>query len=250
MATKRERKLFKKALWFQNKQQFDIDYFDLLHPHRQVSHKTRYKSGIFYSQKCGRDIQHESDMELRFVEQLEANPRVAFYWDQPVKIPFWRGRRKVTYTPDYGIYLKSGHIILAEVKTLPDMLDFRVQTKTEALMAFCSERGFGLLLTDGRHTPDHFKKGRINPKLERTLLSALDIGPLGKEQCREIMHRCNATNHELHKTIIRHNLKFRSYSMKLQRGRDNRIFRQVFFEHLNYEHLIDEQFSTLFKHVG
>lgn len=38
--------------------------------------------------------------------------------------------------------------------------------------------------------------------------------------------------------------------MKLQRGRDNRIFRQVFFEHLNYEDLIDEQFSTLFKHVG
>lgn len=250
MTTFKDIALFKKVLWFQNKQQFDIDYFDMLHPHRQVSHKTRYKSGIFHSEKCGRDIQHESDMELRFVEQLEANPRVAFYWDQPVKIPYWRGRRKVTYTPDYGIYLKSGHIILAEVKTLPDMLDFRVQTKTEALMAFCSERGFGLLLTDGRHTPDHFKKGRINPKLERTLLSALDIGPLGKEQCREIMQRCNATYHELHKTIIRHNLKFRSYSMKLQRGRDNRIFRQVFFEHLNYEDLIDEQFSTLFKHVG
>lgn len=178
MTTFKDIALFKKVLWFQNKQQFDIDYFDMLHPHRQVSHKTRYKSGIFHSEKCGRDIQHESDMELRFVEQLEANPRVAFYWDQPVKIPYWRGRRKVTYTPDYGIYLKSGHIILAEVKTLPDMLDFRVQTKTEALMAFCSERGFGLLLTDGRHTPDHFKKEELTRNWKERCCRLSILAPL------------------------------------------------------------------------
>lgn len=242
--------LFRKVLWFENRGQFDIDYFEMLQPRRQVSHKPRYKSGVFHSEKCGRDIQYESGLELDFIKDLEAEKNVLFYWEQPIGIPYWRGKLKAKTFPDFGIYLKSHHFVIAEIKPLSDMLDHRVQAKAEGIMEFCNKHGFGFLLTDGKHTPAHLLKGKVNRKLERTLLSALDIGPLGKKQCRELMQRCNATYHELQKTIIRHNLKFRSYSMKLQRGRDNRIFRQVFFEHLNYEELINEQFSTLFKHVG
>nr|WP_195461347.1 TnsA endonuclease N-terminal domain-containing protein [Alistipes sp. D31t1_170403_E11] len=167
-------------LWFKQKLRFDIDYFDLLQPRREVSYDRRFRSGLFHSEKCGRDIQYESALE-----------------DQPVRIPYWRGRRKVTYTPDYGIYLDSGHVVLVEVKELSEMLDYRVQQKTEALMAFCSDRGFGLLLTDGRHTPRDLLKGKVNRRLERALLAALDEHPLRQAECREIMDRCHATSAEL-----------------------------------------------------
>lgn len=209
--------ILSKVLWFDKRIRFDIDYFDLLRPQREVSHCGRYRSGLFHSEKCGRDIQYESALELRFAEQLEKNPRVVFYWDQPVKIPYWRGRRKVNYTPDFGLCLKTGHVVLAEVKELADMLDYRVQQKTEALMEFCSERGFGLLLTDGRHTPKDLLKGKVNRKLERGLLARLENGPLRQAACRELMERCGATPAQLYKAVIRHDLRFRSFPMTIQK---------------------------------
>lgn len=160
MAARKETSILDKVLWFDRRIVADIDYFDLLLPKREVSHDRRFHSGLYRSLKCNRGIQYESALELRFAELLEQDERVRFYWEQPVKIPYWRGRRKVNYTPDFGIYLTTGHVVLAEVKELADMLDYRVEQKTEALMAFCAERGFGMLLTDGRHTPADLLKGR------------------------------------------------------------------------------------------
>lgn len=234
------------VLWFRNRGNFDIDFFDLLQPSRAVSSNRRYKSGLFTSEKCGRDIQYESGIELEFVKSLEADKRVRFYWDQPVRIGFWHGRRKLNYTPDFGIYLATGEFVIAEVKDLPGMLDHRVQAKAEALMEFCSGHGFGMLLTDGRRSPGSLQKGKVNRKLEKELLAALDVNALRKQQCREIMQRCGAVPAELYKAIIRHNLKFRPFPMKLQRGNRNNVFRQVFFEKKKYDELAEERFSTLF----
>lgn len=246
MAKKSDNRILAKVLWFKNRTRFDIDYFDLLQPRREVSLHPRYRSGLFYSEKCGRDVQYESALELRFVQQLEANKHVVFYWEQPVKIPYWRGRRKATYTPDFGIYLDSGYFVVAEVKDLPDMLDYRCQLKTESLMEFCSDRGFGLLLTDGRHTPKDLLKGKVNRKLEKELVAALAHNALRQPQCRDIMERCNATLPELYKAVIRLGLRFRPFPMKLQRGKESRLFKQVFFERKKYDDLLDDQFPTLF----
>lgn len=245
MAAKKKN-ILKQVLWFEHPLKFDIDYFDLLQPRREVSQHRRYRSGVYFSEKCGRDIQYESALEQRFVHQLEANAHVVFYWDQPIEIPYWRGRRKVNYTPDYGIYLDSGRVVLAEVKELPDMLDYRVQLKTEALMEFCSIRGFGMLLTDGRHTPRDLLKGRVNRKFERALLTALGRGALREPDCREIMRRCGATTAELHRAIVRHNLRYRPFPLKLQWGNDNRIFHGVYFERQKYKDLLDDRLPEIF----
>lgn len=236
--------ILQNVLWFENKLSFDIDYFDLLRPHREVSHNGRYNSGLFHSEKCGRDIQYESALELQFIQKLEMNPRAIFYWEQPVKIPYWRGKRKVTYTPDFGIYLNNGYVILTEIKELADMLDYRVQQKTEALMEFCSKRGFGLLLTDGRHTPKDLLKGNVNRKLEREVLSALEHGTLRQPQCRGIIERCQATPRELHKAVIRLGLRFRPFPMMLRSGNDCRIFHSVFFEKKRYDEIKVNNFLT------
>ena len=238
--------LFRKVLWFENRGRFDIDYFEILQPRRQVSHKPRYKSGVFHSEKCCREIQYESGLELDFIRFLEESRDVLFYWEQPIGIPYWRGKVKAKTYPDFGIYLRSQHFVIAEVKPLADMLDSRVQLKTEALMAFCSERGFGLLLTDGRHTPKDLMKGKVNRKLERELLAALNNSPIYQSQCQEIMEQCNATKNELYKAVIRLGLRFRPFPIKLQHGDSKSIFRQVFFERKSYYELNENQLSTLF----
>lgn len=240
--------IFDRVTWFAYKEKFEIDYFELLQPRRTVSEHSRYRSGLYYSKKCNRRIQYESALELHFIESLERNERVAFFWEQPVKIPYWRGRRKVNYTPDFGIYLRTGHFIVAEVKELSDMLDYRVERKTEALMQFCSERGFGLLLTNGTHTPKDLMKGKYNRKLERELLEALAKAPLRHDQCHAIMERCGATTAQLCKAVIRHNLRYKSFPVKLQHGTEESLFRQVCIAGENYDQLVktrlEEQFHA------
>lgn len=243
----KEQKLYRKIVWFNNRLLFEIDFFDLLQPQRQVSNHHRYKSGAFYSEKSKRWIQYESGLELDFIMQLEQMDNVLFYFEQPVQIPYWRGKRKQTYTPDFGVYLNTKEFVLVEVKTLPNMLEERVQMKVEALMEFCSQKGFGLLFTDGKHTFDKLLKTRNNRKLERNILKTLDGNVLRKKQYNEIMKQCNSTQNELFKVIIKHNLKFRAFPFKLQHGNKNHLFRQVFINKRKYDDLVEERFITLFK---
>ena len=239
--------LFRKVLWFENRGQFDIDYFEMLQPRRQVSHKPRYKSGVFYSEKCGRGIQYESGLELDFIKKLEADKDVLFYWEQPIGIPYWRGKLKAKTYPDFGIYLKSHHFVIAEVKSLSDMLDHRVQAKAEGIMEFCSKQGFGFLLTDGKHTPEHLHRGKVNRKLEKELKAALKTNPIREEQYRSIKEHSSATPSQLYRAIIRLDLKYSSRRFKLQRGNQSPIFRQVYFEKKKYDDLLDENMLFLFR---
>lgn len=236
----KEQKLYRKILWFDNRLHHEIDFFDLLLPQREVSESPRYKSGTFYSEKCKRWIQYESGLELNFIMQLEQLKNVLFYYEQPVKIPYRRGRRKQTYTPDFGVYLDTKEFVLVEIKNLTNMLDDRVQMKAEALLRFCSLKGFGLLFFDGKDTFGKLLKIKTNRKLEKAILNAIDKNVLRKKQFTEIMTACNSTPTDLLKIIIRNNLKFRPFPFKLQHGNRNHVFRQVFIEKKKYEEVVKE----------
>lgn len=240
----KEQKLYRKIIWFENRIKYEIDFFELLQPQRKVSEHVRYKNGVVYSEKCKRWIQYESGLELEFIMQLEQMKSVRFYYEQPVKIPYWRGRRKQMYTPDFGIYLDTQEFVLVEIKDLPSMLEDRVQMKAEALLKFCAQKGFGLLFFDGRYTLDKLRKVKNNRKLEKAVLKAIEKGVLRKEHWNELMRECNATQNELYKIVIKHNLRFRPFPFKLQAGNQNYLFRQVFIEKKKYEDLQKEKFTT------
>lgn len=242
--------LLHKILWFDNRNRFDIDYFEMLQPRREVSHKPRYKSGVFRSDKCGREIQYESGLELDFIMELERCGEVLFYWEQPIAIPYWRGKLKARTYPDFGIYLQSGYFILTEIKSLADMLDHRVQAKAEGIMDFCSRHGFGFLLTDGKHTPKHLLRGKVNRRLEKQFKAALDTSPLRAEQYRTIKENCDATPNQLYRAIIRLDLKYASRRFKLQRGNQSPIFRQVYFKRKKFDELMEAKLKfTLLSHT-
>lgn len=242
----KEQKLYRKIIWFNKRSKYEIDFFDLLQPQRKVSNHPRYKSGVFYSEKCKRWIQYESGIELNFILQLEQMKNVLFYYEQPVQIPYWRGQKKQTYTPDFGIYLNTKEFVLVEIKDLPAMLEDRVQLKVEALMDFCSKKGFGLLFFDGKYTFDKLLKIKNSRKLEKEILSAISNDAiLRKKEYNEIVKRCNSTQNQLLKVIIKHNLKFKAYPFKLQYGNKNYLFRQVFVEKKQYDDLEKYKYSTL-----
>lgn len=237
-----EQKLYRKILWFENRTQFEIDFFDLLQPQRKVSEHSRYKSGVFYSEKSMRWIQYESGLELNFIRQLEQMKNVLFYFEQPVQISYWRGKRKQTYTPDFGIYLSTKEFVLVEIKDLASMLEDRVQLKVEALLDFCCKKGFGLLFFDGKYTFDKLLKTKNNSQLEKAILDAIDGNILRKKQYSEIAKKCKSTHNELLKVIIKHSLKFKAFPFKLQRGNRNLMFRRVFVEKMPYDDLVREKY--------
>lgn len=243
----KKKNLWSNILWFENRGQFDIDYFEMLQPRRQVSHKPRYKSGVFHSEKCNRGIQYESGLELEFIKILESCQDVIFYWEQPIGIPYWRGKLKAKTYPDFGIYLKSHHFVIAEIKPLSDMLDHRVQAKAEGIMEFCSKQGFGFLLTDGKHTPEHLLKGKVNRKLEKELKATLETNPIREEQYRSIKEHNSATPSQLYRAIIRLDLKYSSRRFKLQRGNESLVFRQVYFGKRKYDAIVEEKFQLYFQ---
>lgn len=237
MASKKH-DIFKKVLWFDKKTQFDISYFDFLQPQRTVSNDPRYLSGTFYSEKCKRPIQYESGLELAFIRFLEQSKRVVFYYEQPVRISYWRGRRKQTYTPDFGVFLDSKEFVIVEVKDLSGMLKNRVQMKMEGLMNFCSTRGFGLLLTNGKETIDIFRKIKCNRKLEKEILQVTHDHIIGRNECNALIKKHGASRNELLKIILKNHLTYRAYPFKLQTGKRNELFHQVFIQKKRYDDLI------------
>lgn len=239
--------LYQKIIWFENRNRFDFDFFEILEAQRKVSDHPRYRSGVFYSEKCKREVQYESGIELEFIKTLEKSNKVLFYYEQPAQIHYWRGRRKQTYTPDFLLFLVTKEIVLVEIKDLPGMLDYRVQAKIEGLLKFCSERGFGLLLTDGKHTIDKIKKIRVNKKLEKEILCFANQETLRKKECNQIMKDCNCTQNELLKVILKNDLRYRPFPFRLQKKKTpNTIFRHVLIEKKPYEEMLTEIFITLF----
>lgn len=246
----KERAFYKNILWFDKRESFDVDFFEYFQPQRIVSNHPRYKSGVFASEKCGRDIQYESGLELAFIRQLEGLKNVRFYYEQPVRVNYWRGRCKQTYTPDFGVFLDTGEFVIVEVKDLTGMLENRVQMKIEGLMDFCSKRGFGLLFTDGAHTIDKIGRTRCNRKLEKDILSYIDNGILRKNECAAMMEKHGAKQTELLKIVMKNNLRFRSYPFHIKKGNRNHVFYNVFYEKKRYDDLVAEKFPTLFGLKG
>lgn len=82
--------------------------------------------GLFPSRKMGRTIQFESHRcELAFVQQMEVDPKVLEFWDQPTRLTITyesKAGRNVTvpYTPDFLVIRKDG-VEFVECKTEEDL---------------------------------------------------------------------------------------------------------------------------------
>jgi len=186
-------------------------------------------------------------LELSFIKQLEQLKNVRFYFEQPVQVTYWRGRRRQTYTPDFGVFLDTNEFIIVEVKDLPGMIEYRTQMKIEGLMNFCSKRGFGLLFTDGRNTVEKINKVKCNRKLENDILRTIETGTIRRRECNELMKKHNAKQHELLKIILKNNLRYRSFPLQIKEGRQNPFFYKVFIEKKRYDDIIFENFPAKFK---
>lgn len=72
--------------------------------------------GKFPSRKNERMIHHEGLLELEACYLFELSPNVIAYREQPMKIRYVDEDRLRVYTPDFELTLKTGEIVLVEIK--------------------------------------------------------------------------------------------------------------------------------------
>ncbi len=75
-------------------------------PARKIPQNYRSVTGFFPSLKNDRSVAYESPLERDFYTLQEFDDNVAFYEEQPVKVPHIKGRKSIIYYPDCLITYK------------------------------------------------------------------------------------------------------------------------------------------------
>lgn len=127
----------------------------------------KYKQGIIKPEDCQKYlgkkiITYRSSWELKFIQRIDSyDPNVYKWSSEPIAIPYiskekvngkWIEKRR-EYNPDFLVILKSGKILLIEIKPMnqvplyenkiitdPDMM--KNQCKWKAAIEFCKRKGW------------------------------------------------------------------------------------------------------------
>jgi hypothetical protein len=108
---------------------------------KYVDGEFNFKRGHHLSPKTGLDHYHRSSWELRHMHDMDSDPVVTTYLNEPFSIPYeWEGSRH-RYVPDFVVTYSDGHRELHEVgvKKLKDSP--RSLAKQRAAEQYCLDHG-------------------------------------------------------------------------------------------------------------
>jgi hypothetical protein len=155
-------------------------------------------ASCFHSLKLNREVLCESSLELAASIALENSAIIAWYQEQPLKIPYiYEGRRRVYY-PDLLAATHTGRCLLVEVKPLANMPIALNRAKAVAGRAYAHERGWGFVMVDGMHTGRDLETHVISTDRLRAITAALEAqGYLGWRQILELRANSRVTSRDV-----------------------------------------------------
>lgn len=101
------------------------------------------KSGVFRSDKLDRLVQFDSELELLILRQLDTDPRVVDYKEQPFTVPYRFDGEEHDYTPDVIVQLADHRVFVIEAKPSELLGDFVNWMKWASLAKWCEQHGMG-----------------------------------------------------------------------------------------------------------
>ena len=176
---------------------------------REVSITSTGTTGLFHSEKLGREVHYESAMERDFLLGLEELDQVIYYQEQPLGLQYSVGSEGHTYYPDVLFVLRDGRGIIAEIKPVFQMALEENLQKWSALRRYCAQRGWGLLVTDGRHSIQDVQRHEVDPEFERAVLLALADGPISWKEYRPIKEAFQPKRDDFVALVLRNRLVWR-----------------------------------------
>lgn len=222
------------VIWFDNVKSYRIQEFVNEQPKRKVVADPRYRSGVYYSNKLKKNVQYESNTELKFIEKLESAEFVEYYLEQPITIKYHKNRKEYIYTPDFMVLLKDGTCFFAEIKAgLEDILDTRLHRHIEQLIHYCKQNGFGLLLYSGNRSFDNLMNCPSDQNLERIIgekLAERGGRTIFIKEFREILEQTGTRKRDVLTLIFKNNWGFYPFPFKLTPKNPYHIFRDAVLE--------------------
>ena len=141
--------------------------------HRPLPHFACSKTGVLRSQKLGRLVQFDSNLELCLLRQLEVDERVASYQEQPMKLHYTLDGETHEYTPDIAVRLVDGRSFIIEAKPLDQLGEFTNIKKWSALASWCNAYGLGFWVgSPDRSLVDH---ARLQPERDAEELITSEV---------------------------------------------------------------------------
>jgi hypothetical protein len=121
----------------------------MLIPKKKRRRKKRYHTGEHTSPKLVGECSYRSGWELKYMQYLDADPSVASYSYESVKIPYVsnsRTGRVRTYYPDILITHVDGTLVLVEIKPSKRLVQTIVKKKLAAAEGWCRTNGATLVI--------------------------------------------------------------------------------------------------------
>ncbi|MFL0250646.1 sigma factor-like helix-turn-helix DNA-binding protein [Clostridium neuense] len=204
-----------KIIWFSKVKNLNEEDYIKITPKREVNFDGDGYCGEFYSNKMGKKIQYESQLEKEILSLLEESPKVLFYVAQPFKIPYFYLKQR-NYTPDIFCVLDDGKGAVIEVKpTFNMVLELNLQ-KYYVLRKFCEENGYGMLVTDRYTSIEEFVTYEYNERFEEEMLKRLKNGPIKWRELLILKAKYNISYRDIASIIMKNNLIYSTASFNIE----------------------------------
>jgi hypothetical protein len=136
------------------------------------------KTGVFYSEKLGRLVQFDSTLELLILRQLDTDPRVIDYQEQPLTIPYVLDGQARDYTPDVVVQLDDGRAFVIEAKPQEHLGEFSQVMKWASLARYCSRHGLGFWIGSPERSMVEHRDVQPDPESHDLIASEIKRGPI------------------------------------------------------------------------
>lgn len=117
---------------------------------RDIPIQSRSVAGKIFSYKNNKLISYESQLELAFIYHLEFTPNVKSYIEQPIKVYYKTGKRKIFFIPDFIVYYSDFHIkpLIVEIKYSQELQERKnyVKRKISILKSYADENNMNFRL--------------------------------------------------------------------------------------------------------
>ena len=107
---------------------------------RKKKRKGHYHRGTYVSRIAG-ECKYRSGWELKYMEYLDADPNVAIWTYEKLKIEYISNQKtkKIrTYYPDFQVVYANGKKVVIEIKPLRKLQQLSVVKKIRAAKEWCS----------------------------------------------------------------------------------------------------------------
>jgi hypothetical protein len=182
---------------------------------RDLSRSSGFR--LHTSDKLGRKVQCQAGEEPAFYALLDRLDTVAWYQEQPLRIPYRLDGAPRNYYPDVLIGMADGRGVVTEIKpnfrfgVLSNLL------KWVALWEYCIRCGYGMFVGDRRHSIQQVMARPIPVALEQAFLQALAVAPLDWPACKDLLRQHGATSTVLIPLVLRNGLSLRQQPFRLGR---------------------------------